>query len=298
MLKYLVLLILTLTTASAAALITQAPNLSSLEQAITTLDRQAIVLIEVDHTLLCPKDPILRSQAQPLFHEYLQNALQRQEATLAVLPTLSYCMGQILLYMEFELTDERIRPLLEHLHHNGIKTLAFTCNPKSPQASNWWLEHLQKQHLDFAQSFPLLSKIELPQTPQGSTTFHKGLLCTNDLPGAALESFLEEMELHPSRILALDSSLEHLQALQDTLQNLGIPFLGLHYTALEERPCLIRQEAVTVQFDHLIQTGAWITEQEALNLLKTSRKTAAGEGSALPCTPPGKGPVALCKPTA
>ena len=81
-------------------------------------------------------------------------------------------------------------------------------------------------------------------------------------------------KLTPRRIIFLDDLSANLLSVQDLCQKLGIEFLGIHYTAVQNSSPkrLLNMDIATLQFDILEKEKKWISDSEADALISNSAK--------------------------
>lgn len=85
-------------------------------------------------------------------------------------------------------------------------------------------------------------------------SFKDGVIFSNTFPkGIVLEKFLIYAKLTPRRIIFLDDLSENLLSVQESCQKLGIEFLGIHYTAVQNSSLkrLLNIDIATLQFNTL-----------------------------------------------
>lgn len=103
-----------------SAFIVDAHNLEPFEKAIENIDQHCLVLLDVDETLICSKDMILRPRAIKIWNKHAEEILENYDS--------DYFLGQVLATMEYELVDPSIVAIISSLQQRNIKTIAFTKN--------------------------------------------------------------------------------------------------------------------------------------------------------------------------
>ncbi len=135
-----------------------------------------------------------------------------------------------------------------------------------PSLEDWRIDHLKKHNIDFSRAFAV--NFELGDHNDKRALFKSGVLCADKQDkGPVLLAFLEKIRYKPSRIIFIDNKLEYLKSVEEALQETKIEFTGFHYTAVEDRPCIVDEKLAEFQLLHLIQTDRWLTHQEARAML-------------------------------
>jgi hypothetical protein len=143
--------------------------------------------------------------------------------------------------VESQLTDLFIPNLIQKLQDQKIPLLGFTAIDTSVIPGIgfipiWRAKELKRLGINFhpiTSSFPK-ENIEFTEFSSFRGTFplyKDGILYSNVTAskGSVIKAFLNKIEKIPSRIIFIDDSLENLQSVELELQNLGIPYLGIHY---------------------------------------------------------------------
>lgn len=263
------------------AKIIESPTLQQFEEVISTLDADALVLLDVDETLVVPKDCILKSGANNYWNQYTQEAQQGFRFHFRNLRNIGdkdYWTGQLWSKMEYEAVNPKIADSIAYLQSKHIRTIAFTACPIGAcsivaSIEDWRIRHLKKNQFDFSSAFPEFPKLELKiqgdplsrfYDLQRFALFKEGVLfCNGNHKGPALSAFLAAIKWKPSKIVFLDDRLDFLQSVEKALQKEGIEFIGLHYTEASSLPCVVNEAVAKFQVSHFYQTGEWLNEQAA-----------------------------------
>jgi hypothetical protein len=232
-------------------------DLELFEKATHSLDQNALVLIDVDDTILIPKDAILMSSMRD---EVKKIFLTEPAILLSGIYSPKQMLGLILAQMEFEVLNPKIVSIIGNLQKRNIKVIAFTLIHTGPfwpieSMTAWRWKCLNKFGLDFSPAFQ-------QDFDFGGPVFEKGVLyCDRHEKGQVLVTFLNTLQFTPSKILFLDDKLANLQSVEE---NLGtVDFTGFHYREVEERKVNLDLKLAHDQLLYLAQTGEWISDQKA-----------------------------------
>lgn len=256
-------------TANLHALIVEAPNLEVFQQALLKSDTNSLVLLDVDETLIIPKDLILRPCARKIWEKYAQQTLKNPEIVPPEKYEKDYFLSLVLSRMQYKLVDPEILNVIENLQKRQIKTIAFTkmttgSSGVIPSLEDWRIAHLLKLNIDFSEAFPHFPSVQLEETNGRAAVFKQGVLCANKQDkGPVLIAFLAHIKWQPKKIFFLDNRLDYLQSVEQSLKGTGIEFIGFHYTAVENEACIVDEELAQFQLMHLAKTGIWLSDEEA-----------------------------------
>lgn len=255
-----------------SAQIIEAPTLDSFEEALKELDANSLVLLDVDDTLLMPKDCILQSNAERYVLQYSKDAyLETNKNAPKNIPALIWAK------MQYETVNPKLVDIVQDLQIKNIKTIAFTNAPIGPHDSipsmeDWRIEHLKQNQFDFSSAFP-----DFPLLPFDLNTgifarfktpapvlFKLGVLYANGQhKGPVLKAFLKVINCKPSIIFFLDDRLDYLKSVEKALEGSDIAFVGFHYTEAKAKPCKVNGPVARFQFLHLYRDGEWLNDDEA-----------------------------------
>lgn len=252
----------------------QVADLNLLEGEFAHLDAHSLVLFDVDHTLIQPKDAILRKPAEALAQKYIQAILGNPVFAPPNKYAEGYLLSKALLQMQFELVDAKTPSLIKKLHQKGIKTIALTAANTGPfgvisSMENWRIQQLRKLGIDFSSAFPRFPLLTFEQYKKNHSLplFKDGVLFSiNTTKGAILTEFLKKIDWVPRRVVFIDDRLEYIQSVDLALQKMGIQFLGLHYIAAESQAIPVDAKLGEFQFRHLAEHGEWLSDVEAKSL--------------------------------
>lgn len=265
--KNLLMLLTCLVFIQLHAKIIESPTFTQFEEVLETLDPDSLVLLDVDETLLVPKDGILKNGGEE-YRKIL--GFYKRNFT-------SHLIGQLLSRSEYEAVNPRAVDAIDYLQARDIKTIAFTAcsvgqNGVIPSMEDWRIEHLKKNQFDFTVAFPQFSGLwikmykddPLSRLYYKKPLFKEGVLfCNGHHKGPVLTAFLAAIGWKPSKIVFLDDRLDFLESVENALKQEGIEFIGLHYTEAKNLPCIVNEQVAKFQIMHFFETEEWLSEQEA-----------------------------------
>ncbi len=239
-------------------------NLEYIEKAL--LGPDALVLFDVDSTLIVPDDAILRPANEDFLEELLGgDFIQSSPAGRR------YLYREILLQAPHSLVDPGSVACIQRLQERGVPVLAFTGAPSGhvgavASVADWRIEELRHFGFDFSGMFAEKGAIELPKSPdkEFSPRFKSGILFSSLHPkGAVLQEFLHAIGWAPQRVVLVDDELEYVQSVGRALEALGISYTGFHYTAARELPGSLEREVAQLQVLLFLEQGQWLDGSHA-----------------------------------
>ena len=259
--------LLVLYLSSLHGVIFEVKDLSKLEEEVSKLDATALVLFDVDYTLLTPKDVSLKLCGKGLRRKYLYVLDPERREWLQSITALEG---------EEEQMDSKFPCLIQKMQNANIPVIGFTALEtgkygKIANIEEWRLSQLKKFDIDFTSAFYdkkfILSE---SSTYNGHyPIFKNGVLFTNRLSkGEVFTAFLGKIAWKPNKILFMDDSIDQLKSVESAADVLGIEFIGFHYIAAETGPCDFDQELGEFQFRNLVENGQWLTDAEAKKVVK------------------------------
>jgi len=130
-------------------------------------------------------------------------------------------------WVKVKFRDPKAKAIIETLQNQGIWVLGFTHRRGTVKFST--LRQLQDLGLDFERGAPIKHELFLdyPHHP----VYFGGVLFMNDYneKGQVLTKFLKTIKYTPSSVVLIDDAESNVQSVEEALEDLRIPFLGLHY---------------------------------------------------------------------
>lgn len=247
----------------------------SLEQAqhiLESLDDKALVVFDVDETLIIPVDKICRKHPEALvsdikknyFHNMIKDSAERQ------------CLDSIIWKMQGQqLIEPMSVALIAQLQAQNIRVIALThIHAGSYYAiesmQEWRYQQLRDIGIDLAIHNPrTIVFTDLPRGRSSHPVLHKGIFATSRscTKGQALAQLIKHMGYKPSVIVFFDDYLEHIHTVHEEMTSLNIDCIALHYKATEQMQEEVNREIAIFQYKYLIQNRIWLSDQQAAGLM-------------------------------
>ena len=246
-----------------AAEIIKTHDFGRIEEESYKLEKDALLLFDVDATLIVPDDAILKPKGKDLFKELIGGYTDRD------------LFREIRMQAPHSLVDNRSIVLVQRLLEQQVPVIAFTAAPakikETTQPGTWRVAELKRFGIDFRSSFPTCDYLELPQSSnqQQCPLYKHGVLYSSLHPkGDILVAFLHHMNFRPSKVIFVDDEIEHVHSVMTCLKREGIECIGIHYTAANELPCALNPEQASYQVEYFIQHDVWLSDEAMRNKIK------------------------------
>ncbi len=217
------------------------------------------VLFDIDYTLTAPDHPMLQmaviKQNKKLFREELEKfSVDEKKLVPALMVTEA----------PNKLLETKSPQLIQKLIASNATVFGFTAIDTSSLSDigavpAWRLRELERLGIHFSNhtnSCLPEKKIELTEFAPFRGTYplyDQGVLYANVTAskGAVLKAFIENIASKPARVVLIDDTLENLQTMQQELDQLNIPFLGLHYVPKESSNAEFSEEQWRLVWDNI-----------------------------------------------
>lgn len=231
-----------------------------IQEACSQLNRDALVLFDVDATLIVPNDALLKPSNKQFLKELLPSHPNRN------------LFREIHMQANHSLVDSQSVAYIEHLQQQ-TPVIAFTLAEADPKNSGnmgqWRVLELKRFGFDFSSAFPSCAALKLPKSPhkRQAPFYTLGVLYTSLHPKSdVLKHFFEHLQWTPSKVVYIDDDITHINAVAAYLDQVGIPCIAIHYTAAEA--AYPYNHAVgAFQINHFLTHGIWLSDQEALEAI-------------------------------
>lgn len=244
------------------AKIIQINNLNTLKYHLKILDKNDLVIFDIDEVIIQPIDRIFHPHNKTVLRKHysdLQNRVSSEQ--------MQQLLSIINLQQKIKLIDPEIINVFTMLHKNSIPTIALTHSGTGKfgnieDVTEWRISQLSNVGVSFANLTQHQDKIFHGLTGKhGTALFKSGILFTGHVDkGQVLKEFLRTIKLTPKKVIFIDDKVENLQSVAMILQDLDIEFIGFEYTAVVNQ--------------NLIEAGQMQTSQQFLNLEHDLRWTS------------------------
>lgn len=244
-----------------------------IEQTLQSVDRDTIVIFDVDDVLMHADDQILKSKNADACKPLVKK-LKQQVGKDKIQDVTSI----ILLTRKNSPVDPRMISVIENLQKSGIKVLALTnCATGKfgliPNTENWRIAELHKHGYYFDKSWQNLKDINLKSlmkvTNDANPIYKAGIVFVDQTgeKGPALDAFLTYSATKPKKIIFIDDKSKNLVSVEEFAKQHNIAFVGIEYTKTLEGDGMLNNDIAALQFDILEKEKKWISDNEAAEIL-------------------------------
>ena len=254
--------------------ITKINNLISLKVQLETLNKNDLVIFDIDNVVIQPVDQI--------FHPHNKNKLAQYYANIQskVSPEkMNELLSVINRQQEVKLVDPDINEVFALLRKRSIPTIALThCRTgkfgKIKDVTDWRIAQLGKVGINFKdlnryQNQPYNNL----NGKYGTAMFKSGILFTGYVTdkGVVLAEFLLSNNISPRKIIFIDDRRSNLEHVEATLRARNINFSGFEYIAVSEQSIVEIDPSITdLQFYVLQNESKWLPDRKARDQITTS----------------------------
>ncbi len=252
----------------------------ALEQQWPAVDKDTLVIFDIDNVLLVHADPWERgykkerSEANTVATLYkpgspLERTLDRQ--------TRDHLWSLYALARKEMPVDTNILALVKKLQKESVKVIALTRFLVGrlgtiPAGENLRIDALKEYGIDFSPAFSAYPLIVFDHCNYEGKfpLFKNGILFTTLAcsKGELLKAFFEKVGWKPRFVIMVDDKRDNMESVHKVLKEMGIAFKGFEYTGAEKLPSLFDKEIAEFQMQHLIDHKEWLTGDQAQQRLK------------------------------
>lgn len=226
--------------------------------AMQYINEDSWVLLDIDNTFYEAKQAVGHTKwFTDQMDKRIGVGMTRKEAIDQIYPDWikiqSFCSVQAL--------EEDFVPLMLELQDLNVVMMGLTL--RQPAIAKSTIRQVNSLGFDFLKTAPSLDNFEVPAaTP---TLYEGGILFTGDFNDKAdiFLPFLEIVGKRPPHIVFIDDKLANVVEFEKKIAHLGIPYVGIYYTANLHVPNNYKREIADLQFKFLDQ----MMSNEAAELL-------------------------------
>lgn len=215
----------------------------TIHEVMPYIDQETWFLVDLDNTLFEGKQALGHAHwFYDLVQKKMQNGMSREEAVRDSYPdwvkTQAIC--------DVKPLEDAFISYLKELQSKGIVVMGLT--HRQPVVATSTFRQVNSLGLDFLKTAPSEATFSLPShTP---TLYSQGILFVGDYnaKGDILLPFFDRIEKHPKKVVFIDDKRKNVDELEKTLQEIGIEYLGVHYTAIDCVPKVYDWESAEAQY--------------------------------------------------
>lgn len=260
------------------AQIIEAKNLKIISKELKKAHLKTLVVFDVDDVLIVPTDEFLFKTP---IRAKLNKKLKLQYSQIERKSLFS----DFFMKRKVKLVNSKIVDLLKELEQKKIPTTALTgwwTGPygKISQMENLRFKGLEDVGISFIKMSPFNENWIFPElkTNDGVPMVKQGIILTALADkGLTLKAVLNKSKLQFTTIIFIDDSLAYLESVEKVCKDMGIEFLGIHYTEANFLPQpVLNEEKEKIRFKTLEEESIWLLDDElekrvkSINNIKTN----------------------------
>lgn len=221
-------------------------------------DKDTLVLIDVDETLIQPVDAVLINQHNPKQKQFRKKL--KEKYNLVDQKAADYRARLVLEQAKRPLIEPIIISIVKELQSRNVSVIAFTGMNTGKKDTllmeQWRYEHLSS--LGFHGSWE--ERIQYFEPIHGKKpVFYKGVLCTGLFDkGPVFKTFLETFNVAPKKVVFFDDTLDYVLSVEKICKEKGIAFEGYVYKGA--KTAAWDDELFEAQADWLINHNEWLDD--------------------------------------
>lgn len=241
-------------------LIAEIREISSFKEIREHLQLPSLLILDIDNTLIFPAQEMGSDQ---WFHSridfYRQRGYSYSEALERALPEWEAIQN----ITQVKLVEPYISNFMKEAQEDGsLHVMGMTT--RGLALATRTVHQLESVGIQFTKSAP--SNEELPFFNSKVILYKKGIFFTSGThKGKALKQLLEKLDYRPQNIVFVNDKRGHLRQVEETMEDAGIPFIGLRYGYLDQKVRNFRKDIASVQFEAFQSIMSDIEAEKILN---------------------------------
>lgn len=241
-------------------------TIQEVQKALSTIDDDSVIFIDVDDTLITPKSNGFRATSP---YRFLIDDLKKNRDHY---PNFEAILSHWRLQRKTILVCQEWPQLINTLKqkHPVYALTKMETGPIGdiPSMEKWRYEELVGKGISFTPTFNGASE-ETFVTDSSKThppTFYKGIFITGSFHKSdVIRAFLKTQ--HPQQIVLIDDRPEYLQDAIEECNRQSIPFLGILFKGTELIPGQPDPKIAEFQKQYLLEKAQWLEDEEAAHQL-------------------------------
>ncbi|MCP5469997.1 MAG: DUF2608 domain-containing protein [Chlamydiales bacterium] len=217
-----------------------------------------LVILDIDNTLIMPKQELGSDQwFRYRLDHYRKQGKSYPEALELALPEWEAVQN----ITDVQLVEPETAQVITELQSKHIRVMGLTTRGLALAMRT--VQQLRSVGIDLAVSAP--TSEEIPLLNPHAILFRRGILFTAGThKGKGLQKLFNELNFHPKRILFINDKRGNLRQLEEGVDEMNIPFIGLRYGFLDHKVRHFRSDIADLQFKDF---QAIISDDDAAKIL-------------------------------
>ncbi|MBX9786003.1 MAG: DUF2608 domain-containing protein [Alphaproteobacteria bacterium] len=240
----------------------EAPTVRDIKSHLSDLDKQAVIFLDVDDTLITPISKVFRAHSP---HRTLIDDLKKDRDQI---PYFERILSRWRLQRQVQLVSEDWLWFIKDFK-TQFPLYALTKMESGPlgdilSMEEWRYAELSSKGMEFTPTYGGKEKEVLLSSPLMTYegTFYKGIFSTGSFNKSEIvRSYLQKE--NPTQVVLVDDRLEQLQDVSEECSRRFISFIGIHFKGHELIPGIPDSSLAEFQKNHLLNNHEWLEDEEA-----------------------------------
>lgn len=226
-------------------------EIQNFEEIISHVSPDSIVLLDIDDTLLIPKQMLGCDE----WFCVLLKKNQERGMSLGEASDKAVAQWEMIRHItEMDIVEPGTKEIVEMLQQSGSPVMGLTTQGFT--LSRRTVRHLHDQEIFLEKAAPSPKDVYFTQKRRGSSyeegvLYRHGILFTSGTDkGNALFTLCESLGYIPKKIVFINDKATHLREIEIVAEQKGIPFIGLRYGYSDAKKALFQAEIAEHQFIH------------------------------------------------
>jgi len=244
-----------------------ATTVADVQQALSTLNEDAVIFIDVDDTLITPESKVFHWSSP---YRFLIDDLKKNKDKY---PNFETILSHWRLQRKTMLVSKDWPAFIEALKQK-YPVYALTKMDSGPlgdipSMEKWRYDELESKGISFTPTYDGISEAVVATDPAkpSPATFYKGIFISGPLNKSnVLRAYFNTKQ--PAQIVLIDDRAEYLEDAIQECNRHHIPFLGILFKGMDLIPGAPDPAVAEFQKETLFEKGEWLEDKEAEALLK------------------------------
>lgn len=248
------------------------PIASFAEVDFNAIDRDTLVVFDVDETLIQPVDMYYINEGSPQAQAVKKKLIESHPE----IKDWDEYMDILIKQVQRPLLEPMVIAKINALQKMGVIVIAVTGMNTGKYGRYDRLERWRYEHLgSFGFEGSFNEQVIDFEMNNKKPVFYKGILATDTLlKGPVLFAFLDRINHKPKKIIMFDDSFHFLESVQTESKKRGVTFQGYLYKGAREKAW--NQALIEYQIEHLLKHKKWLSDEEAQVLIPSEPIPAYG----------------------
>lgn len=239
-----------------------------MEQILSHISPDTLVIFDLDNTLL---EPVQELGSDQYYYSRIQDLVKQGHDTVEARKKALREWSTLQCATHVKLCEPGSDKIVKEIQDKKIMTMGLTT--RGLGMSTRTIEQLESLNIDLTKTAPSQEEFHFMNANSAKEVhgvlYKSGILFTAGTDkGEALRKFLEKSHTHPKAIVFINDKESHLSEVEKYAEAHKIPFIGLRYGYTDEKVKNFRKDLADIQREHF---GKILSNEEAEKLLQQKK---------------------------